>query len=162
VSDGLNNSANGTVSSGAAAGQPPVFDPSGFSTEPYVKRVEKPWGYELHFAQEGLPYMVKLMHINAGLRQSLQMHDAKQETYILVKGRGGVIWENTQGDMVTTEFEPFVGYRTSLGQKHRLFSVTDCDIMEGSTPEAGTTWRLEDDFDRPNETPEQRRKERGE
>ena len=67
--------------------QPPKFDPSGFSNEPYVKRVEKPWGYELHFAQEDLPYMSKLMHINKGARQSLQIHDVKQETYVLIKGK---------------------------------------------------------------------------
>jgi len=35
-------------------------------------------------------------------------------------------------------------------------------VFEASTPESGTTWRLEDDYTRPNETPKQRRKERGE
>lgn len=140
----------------------PKFDPKDFSNDSYIKRVEKPWGYELHFAQEDLPYMIKLMHITEGHRQSLQIHDIKQETYVLIKGRGGVIWENNKGEMITTEFEQFVGYRTIVGQKHRLFSITDCDIMEGSTPESGTTWRLDDDYARPNETPEQRKKERGE
>ena len=140
----------------------PHFDPSGFSNEPYVKRVEKPWGFELHFAQEDLPYMSKLMHVNAGCRQSLQVHDKKQETYVLIKGRGGAIIENDKGHLVQVEFEQFVGYKTVVGQKHRIIAVTDCDIMEASTPEAGTTWRLEDDYARPNETPEQRRKERNE
>jgi len=138
----------------------PVFDPTHFSTGPYVQRVEKPWGYELHFAQPDLPYMIKLMHINKDCRQSLQVHDQKQETYVLVKGRGGVLWEDASGEMVSTELQQFVGYKTSVGQKHRLFSITDCDIMEASTPEAGTTWRLEDDYERPNETPEQRKIER--
>jgi mannose-6-phosphate isomerase len=55
-----------------------------------------------------------------------------------------------------------VGYSTQVGQKHRLKAITDCDIIEVSTPEAGTTWRLEDDYARPDETPEQRRLERGE
>lgn len=146
----------------ADANEPPKFDPSNFSNEPYVKRVEKPWGYELHFAQEDLPYMIKVMHLNKGTRQSLQIHDKKQETYVLISGRGGAIWENSNGEMITTEFKPFVGYRTIIGQKHRLYAETDCEIMEGSTPEQGTTWRLEDDYARPNETPEQRRKERGE
>lgn len=142
--------------------QIPHFDPSNFSTDSYVRRVDKPWGYELHFAQEDLPYMSKLMHINKGARQSLQIHDQKQETYVLIKGRGGVLWENNKGKMIFTEFEQFVGYRTIIGQKHRLCSISDCDIMEASTPERGTTWRLEDDYSRPDETPEQRKKERGE
>ena len=54
------------------------------------------------------------------------------------------------------------GYTCALGQKHRLEGITDCDIIEVSTPEDGTTWRLQDDFDRPHETPEQRAIERGE
>jgi len=45
-----------------------------------------------------------------------------------------------------------------IGQRHRHQAVTDCDVMEVSTPESGTTWRLEDDFSRPDETPEQRKK----
>jgi mannose-6-phosphate isomerase len=64
--------------------------------------------------------------------------------------------------MIETELLPGQGYSTAVGQRHRLVGVTDCDVVEVSTPERGTTWRLEDDSARPNETPEQRRKERGE
>lgn len=31
-------------------------DKSKFKNIPYVKRVEKPWGYELHFVAEDKPY----------------------------------------------------------------------------------------------------------
>src|SRR6266536_788447 len=30
----------------------PTFDPSNFNTKPYVKRVKKPWGYELHWVHK--------------------------------------------------------------------------------------------------------------
>lgn len=139
----------------------PSFDPSGFSNDPYVKRVEKPWGYELHWVREGAPYMGKLLHINAGASLSLQIHDKKEESYFIVKGRGKLIWENAEGKMIETELEAGQGYATQVGQKHRLSGITDCDIIEASTPEAGTTWRLEDDYARPHETPEQRELERG-
>jgi mannose-6-phosphate isomerase len=142
--------------------QPPKFDPSGFSTDAYLKHVDKPWGYELHWVPEGLPYMGKLMHINAGSRLSMQIHDTKQEAYFLISGRASIIWENNKGELITTELEKLKGYHTFVGQRHRLCGITDCDIMESSTPEAGTTWRLEDDYERPNETPSQRKKERGE
>ncbi len=138
------------------------IDKSKFTNEGYVKRVEKPWGYELHFVEEDKPYMGKLMHINAGRRQSLQIHDAKQETYLLASGRAKVLWENNKGELIETEFEMGKGYTTLLGQKHRLCGITDCDILEFSTPEAGTTLRLEDDYKRPDETPDQRKLERGE
>jgi mannose-6-phosphate isomerase-like protein (cupin superfamily) len=142
--------------------QVPKFDPSRFTTEPYVKRVEKPWGYELHWVRESAPYMGKLEHINAGARLSLQVHDQKQESWLLVSGRAMVVWENTSGELIETELQPGKGYSTQVGQKHRLVGITDADIVEVSTSEAGTTWRLEDDYARPDETPDQRRKERGE
>lgn len=138
----------------------PVFNPKDFSTDSYVKRVEKPWGYELHWVPESAPYMGKLIHINAGARLSLQIHDEKQESWFLIAGEAAVIWENEKGELVETNLKKQVGYSTKVGQKHRLKGVTDCDIIEVSTPELGTTWRLEDDYARPHETPEQRIKER--
>ena len=142
--------------------QPPAFDPSNFSTGSYVKRVEKPWGYELHLVSADAPYMAKIMHVNAGARQSMQVHDGKRETWIMLRGRAAALLENEHGEMVQVEVPADKGLSTKVGQKHRVIGITDCDIFEVSTPEAGTTWRLEDDYARPDETPEQRRKERGE
>ncbi|MFO0971055.1 MAG: hypothetical protein U0520_01750 [Candidatus Saccharimonadales bacterium] len=138
----------------------PTFDPKDFTTSSYIRRIEKPWGYELHWVPEDAPYMGKLIHINAGARLSLQVHDEKVESWFLASGEASVIWENELGQMVETKLEKQVGYSTKLGQKHRLVGITNCDIIEVSTPEKGTTWRLEDDYSRPNETPEQRVKER--
>lgn len=153
----MNNDQNDTTQS-----QPPAFDPSNFSNEPYVKRVEKPWGYELHWVREDAPYMGKVEHINAGARLSLQVHDRKQESWLIMNGRAKVIWENAQGELIETELQPGQGYSTAVGQKHRLVGITDCDVIEVSMPELGTTWRLEDDYERPHETPDQRKIERGE
>jgi mannose-6-phosphate isomerase len=138
------------------------IDKSNFQTEPYVKKVEKPWGYELHFVPEGEEYMGKVEHIDAGKRMSLQIHDEKVETYLLIKGRAKLVWENNKGELIETELEPFKGYTCEVGRKHRLCGISDCDIIEAATPEKGTTLRLEDDYSRPDETPEQRKKERGE
>lgn len=145
-----------------ADSQVPTFDPSGFTNDDYLKKVDKPWGYELHWVPEGLPYMGKVLHIDAGKRLSMQVHDEKQEAYFLISGRAKIIWDNNKGELIETELKPFTGYRTLVGQRHRLCGITDCDIIESSTPESGITYRLEDDFARPDETPEQRAKERGE
>ncbi len=144
------------------SGQAPTFDPSGFTNNSYVKRVEKPWGYELHWVPENVPYMGKVLHLNAGTRESLQLHDRKQESWFLISGRAVVIWENEHGELIETVLEQGKGYTIDVGQKHRLKGITDCDIIEVSTPELGTTWRLEDDYARPDETPEERKIERGE
>lgn len=142
--------------------QVPHFDPKDFDINPYVKRIEKPWGYELHWVREDAPYMGKVLHINAGALLSLQIHDAKQESWFMMNGRGVVVWDNERGELVETELQPGQGYSTKIGQRHRLKGLTDCDILEVSSPEKGITWRLEDMYSRPHETPEQRKKERGE
>lgn len=140
--------------------QPPVFDGVDFDNSSYGRKIEKPWGYELHWVPEGAPYMGKIIHINEGARLSLQLHDQKQESWLLINGRAAVIWENSDGELIQTELEKGSGYSTQVGQRHRLVGITDCDVVEVSTPELGTTWRLEDDYGRPNETPEQREIER--
>ncbi len=140
----------------------PTFDKSTFTNQPYVKRVEKPWGWEIHWVPEGMQYMAKILHIEAGKRLSLQIHDKKQETYWLAAGECNLVIENTKGEMEVIPMKKGVSYTTMIGQKHRHEAVTDCDVFEASYPEQGTTWRLEDDYARPNETPEQRKIERGE
>jgi mannose-6-phosphate isomerase-like protein (cupin superfamily) len=141
---------------------PNGFDKSSFTNQGYVKKVEKPWGYELHWVPQGLPYMGKVLHINAGCRLSLQAHDKKQESYWLVAGECNLVIENTQGELETIKLEKGKGYTTMIGQRHRHQAVTDCDVLEVSTPEEGMTWRLEDDYARPDEDEAQRKKERGE
>jgi mannose-6-phosphate isomerase-like protein (cupin superfamily) len=140
----------------------PVFDRSQFNQAAYSRRIEKPWGWELHWTPAETPYMGKILHINAGARLSLQQHDQKRESWTLMSGRAAVIWEDRDGKLVQTELEMGQGYTCALGQIHRLVGITDCDVVEVSTPELGTTWRLEDDFQRPHETPEQRAMERRE
>jgi len=138
------------------------FNKATFSTKPYVKKVEKPWGYELHWVPEGMPYMGKILHINAGKRLSLQVHNIKQESYWLMNGECDLVLENEQGELEIVHMQKGVGYTTMVGQKHRHQAVTECDVVEVSMPESGTTDRLEDDYNRPDETPEQRKRERGE
>lgn len=138
------------------------FDKSKFTTQGYVKKIEKPWGYELHFVPEGLPYMGKILHINAGCRLSLQAHDIKQESYWLASGECDLVLENKNGELETIHMQKGLGYTTYVGQRHRHVAVTDCDVFEASMPESGITLRLEDDYSRPDETPEERKIERNE
>src|SRR3990172_6029039 len=108
----------------------PDFDRSRFSTEPYAKRVEKPWGWELHWTPADLPYLGKLLHINAGARLSLQLHDAKRESWLLASGRAKVVWEDQRGELIETELEAGRGYTCVLGRRHRLVGITDCEVIE--------------------------------
>ena len=124
---------------------------------PYIKRVKKPWGYELHFTPDNLPYMGKILHINAGKRVSLQIHDKKMESWYKLSGKVIMILGDKEGNLFEQEMEEGVGYTTTINQKHRLKALEDSDILEVSTPEIGTTFRLEDDYARTDETEEVRR-----
>lgn len=137
-----------------------VFDKKLFSNDSFVQKVIKPWGWEIIFTTKDLPYTGKIIHVAAGKRLSLQLHDRKQESWYLIKGRGKVIWENNKGELIETEMDKGVGYTCMIGQRHRLAGITDCDIFEVSTPEIGITYRLEDDYQRPDETEAMRDEER--
>lgn len=130
------------------------------NTQPYARKIDKPWGWEIHWTPDNLPYMGKVLHINAGARLSLQAHDKKQESWFLLEGRAKVAWDDEEGNLIETELEPGKGYTCALGQRHRLIGITDCDVAEVSTPEIGTTYRLEDDYAREHETEEVRERDR--
>lgn len=134
---------------------------SGFDNKPYVRKIEKPWGWEIHFVPDDKPYMGKILHINEGKRLSLQKHDQKLESWWLLSGKAMLIVENNTGELEEIEMQNDVGYSCQVNQKHRLKGITDCEIVEVSTAEIGTTYRLEDDFKREDETEEQRKLRNG-
>src|SRR3989338_2511390 len=131
-----------------------------FINSSYSRKIEKPWGYEIHFVPDGKPYMGKILHIKTGKRLSLQIHEKKQESWFIIKGQAKVVWDNAYGKLIETDLEFGRGYTCEIRQRHRLVAITDCDIVEVSTPEIGTTYRLEDDYNRKNETEEIRKQER--
>jgi mannose-6-phosphate isomerase-like protein (cupin superfamily) len=130
------------------------------NTTPFATRIAKPWGWEILWTRADAPYVGKVIHINAGCRLSLQVHDEKSESWLLLSGKAKVIWDSAEGQLEEVVLKRGLGYTCSSGQRHRLVGISDCEIIEVSTPEVGTTWRLEDDFGRAHETEEQRLVER--
>src|SRR5437763_8755846 len=59
------------------------FDFSASREEELPRKTEKPWGHELLWAW-GPRYAAKILHIEAGQRLSLQYHQVKEETLLLV------------------------------------------------------------------------------
>jgi mannose-6-phosphate isomerase len=111
-----------------------------------VTRVEKPWGYELHWAKTER-YVGKLIHVNAGHALSLQYHNIKDETIYLHSGR--MLFEIEIGGKLTQrEMKP--GERVHVTPKtvHRMTAIDDCEIFEVSTPELHDVVRLQDRYGR--------------
>lgn len=115
--------------------------------KPFLEKVEKPWGYELILTSPNDPVTGKILHLNQGARWSYQYHEKKQENLTLINGRAKIILNDEEEEM-----EPKKGYFIKPLEKHRVQGITDCDIMEVSTKEEGTTVRLQDDYQRPDET----------
>src|ERR671939_262347 len=126
------------------------------------RSADKPCGYEVLLSPPDVPYTAKLIHVHAGKRLSLQLHDTKNETQTLVAGRGVLVLEGADGQLHDIEMQPGVGYHVAVGQRHRLCAAPDSDatIFEASTHEVGVTLRLEDDYSRPDETEALRQAER--
>jgi mannose-6-phosphate isomerase len=111
-----------------------------------MSRVEKPWGYELHWAKTER-YVGKLIHVNKGHALSLQYHNIKDETIYLHAGR--LLFEIQEGpNLVAREMHP--GERVHITAKtiHRMTAIEDSDIFEVSTPELHDVVRLEDRYGR--------------
>lgn len=132
-------------------------DRSKFSRFPFLQRVEKPWGHEIIFTPPELPYAGKILHLNAGKESSLQVHSKKEESWYLLSGKVTIIREDQDGSLKEFDMQKGVGYTNYAGQKHRLKALKDSEILEVSTPEIGTTYRLEDDYQRPDETEDVRK-----
>ena len=112
-------------------------------------RVEKPWGYELHWAKTNR-YVGKLIHVNAGHALSLQYHNQKDETIFLWSGRMMFEIAPDGKDEPVTEYEMKPGEAVHIIPKtvHRMTAITDCDIFEVSTPELDDVVRLQDRYGR--------------
>lgn len=104
----------------------------------------KPWGGEtLLRCTES--YAVKVLHLRAGCRTSLQYHRVKRET--LHPGCGSVVLELHVNDRV--DANPLNRpVELAPGTVHRLVALNDCEVVEVSTTELDDVVRLEDDYGR--------------
>ena len=111
-----------------------------------VTRVDKPWGYELHWAKTER-YVGKLIHVNAGHALSLQYHNQKDETIYLASGL--LLFEIKEGEhLVRREMKPGEAVHITPKTVHRMTAIDDSDIYEVSTPELHDVVRLEDRYGR--------------
>jgi mannose-6-phosphate isomerase-like protein (cupin superfamily) len=111
-----------------------------------MRRVDKPWGYEIVWAETSR-YVGKILHIRAGASLSRQYHVRKDETFLLQTGEMDL--EVGQGpDARTLRMRPRDSFHCPPGTIHRMVAVTDVDVVEVSTPELDDVVRLEDAYGR--------------
>ncbi len=115
-----------------------------------VKRVEKPWGYEIHWAHTDR-YVGKVLHINAGHALSLQYHRLKDETVYVYSGK--LLYEiERDGALQQITMKPGDSLHITPHTVHRMTAIEDCDVLEASTPEIDDVVRLQDRYGREDPT----------
>jgi mannose-6-phosphate isomerase len=113
-----------------------------------VRRVEKPWGYELIWALTET-YCGKVLFVKAGHALSLQFHREKDESWLVQSGRAKLeLGEAGQAALVEEVIGPGAAFHYRPGTVHRLTAIEDTTILEVSTPQLDDVVRLEDAYGR--------------
>jgi mannose-6-phosphate isomerase-like protein (cupin superfamily) len=111
-----------------------------------MRRVEKPWGYELVWAETDR-YVGKVLHIAAGQKLSRQYHALKDETFLVESGEMDLeIGEGAATKVLRMRARD--AFHCPPHTVHRMVGVTDVDVIEVSTPELDDVVRLEDAYGR--------------
>jgi len=112
-----------------------------------MERIEKPWGYEIIWAKTD-KYVGKILHINKGQRLSLQYHNVKDETIMVLSGELILTYGNNWDDMLSRIYCSGEPFHIPAKLIHRMEGQTDCDVLEVSTPELADVVRMQDDYKR--------------
>jgi quercetin dioxygenase-like cupin family protein len=110
-------------------------------------RVEKPWGYEVWWAQSD-HYLGKFLHLNAGQRLSVQVHREKDETSYLLSGCLRLSEGPSAEDLEEREIGAGSAWRVKAGTVHTIEALEDSIVVEVSTPHPDDVVRLEDRYGR--------------
>jgi mannose-6-phosphate isomerase-like protein (cupin superfamily) len=128
---------------------PNLLDLDRFAVD--VKRVEKPWGYELLYATTDR-YCGKVLFIRSGEQLSLQFHKTKDETIYVQSGRVELEIGEPGKPLDREVVAPGRAFRLQAGIVHRMRALEDTTILEVSTPEIDDVVRLEDRYGRADTT----------
>ena len=112
------------------------------------RKVEKPWGHELIWA-ESERYVGKVLFVKAGESLSLQFHRVKDESWLVQEGRAKLELGSAGDAVLRVEVVgPGATFRFRPGTVHRVTALEDTTIIEVSTTELDDVIRLEDRYGR--------------
>ena len=109
--------------------------------------VPKPWGHEIIWAHTDR-YVGKILHIQAGHALSVQYHNVKDETVYLLRGEIAYRVQQQNGELRDVGLKEGDAFRITPGTIHQMEAITDCDVLEASTPDLDDVVRLTDRYGR--------------
>ena len=135
-----------------------------------IKIVNKPWGWEkwIQPGSDTYPFVLKQLLLRAGERTSLQVHQFKSESIIILEGTGTLLTYDNLFDcqsyldgeysqnvldyimdnLTRVTLAPGVIFHTPPDTIHRMVAETDLLYIEASTQQLDDVIRLQDDRNR--------------
>src|SRR5258708_37119542 len=96
-------------------------------------KVEKPWGYELHWALTDR-YAGKVLHVKKGEALSLQYHERKDEFQYVIKGAVDIELGGPDGALTKHRFQAGDTLHIGPGTRRRLPPWEGTATSKPSTP----------------------------
>ena len=109
--------------------------------------IDKPWGRE-EVLEKNNSYMVKRLTMFKGHRCSLQYHNKKKETILVISGLLKIIYGNDLKNLGDKIFKPGESFTLDPKVVHRMEALEESIYIEASTPEMDDVVRLGDDYNR--------------
>lgn len=114
---------------------------------PSVESVgERPWGTEDLLALVSNKFSVKRLKIRAGNRGGLQFHRLKDEVAVMVSGKMLIRFDLGDGQLREKMIGPGDVVHFPPGLVHQEEAITDCEIIEASTPHFNDRVRVEGEY----------------
>lgn len=106
----------------------------------------RPWGTEELLVLVPGKYMLKKLTVKAGNKGGLQYHRLKDECGTLISGEMIIRFDDGKGGLTERVVKAGDSFHFPPGVVHQEEAVTDCVIIEGSTPHFNDRVRAEEEF----------------
>jgi len=107
---------------------------------------ERDWGEEILIALSPGNYSLKKLFVKAGKKGGLQYHHLKDESGYMVFGEMIIRHDNGNGKLIETIVKEGDWFRFPPTSVHQEEAITDCLIIEASTPHYNDRVRVEKEY----------------
>ena len=104
------------------------------------------WGKEILLGVVAGAFSLKRLEMKAGTRGGLQYHRLKHEVAVLLSGSMIVRHVSPSGELTEREVTAGEVVHFAPGMVHQEIAVTDCVLIEASTPHFNDRVRVESEF----------------
>ena len=104
------------------------------------------WGSETLLALVSQKYSVKRLEVRAGHKGGLQFHRLKDEVAVVISGQMIVRYDDGSGSIQERIVGPGDVVHFPPGLVHQEEAITDCVLIEASTPHFNDRVRVEEQY----------------